>query len=149
MTLAPGCALCGSDGGEVIWRDGSARVVLADEPEFPGFVRVIWNAHVAEMTDLAEADRTRLMALVWCVEQAQRDLLRAHKVNLASLGNAVAHLHWHVIPRWRDDSHFPAPVWAGALRDGERRRQDTFADLSGYRVALGARLAEIPFGAVG
>lgn len=149
MTPVSDCALCASDGGDVIWRDEFARVVLADEPDFPGFVRVIWNAHVAEMTDLSVADRTRLMALVWCVEQAQRDLLRAHKVNLASLGNAVAHLHWHVIPRWRDDSHFPSPVWAEALREGERRRQNTFADLSGYRAALAARLAEIPFGAAG
>jgi len=30
----------------------------------------------------------------------------------------VPHLHWHVIPRYRDDRHFPAPVWASADREG-------------------------------
>jgi diadenosine tetraphosphate (Ap4A) HIT family hydrolase len=33
------------------------------------------------------------------------------KINLASLGNVVPHLHWHVIPRFADDPHFPNPVW--------------------------------------
>ena len=35
---------------------------------------------------------------------------------MASLGNVVQHLHWHVIPRFEDDAHFPAPVWAQAVR---------------------------------
>ena len=39
------------------------------------------------------------------------------KVNLASLGNVVPHLHWHVIPRFADDPHFPNPVWGSKLRD--------------------------------
>jgi diadenosine tetraphosphate (Ap4A) HIT family hydrolase len=38
------------------------------------------------------------------------------KVNVASLGNVVPHLHWHIIPRYADDAHFPAPVWAQAAR---------------------------------
>jgi diadenosine tetraphosphate (Ap4A) HIT family hydrolase len=28
----------------------------------------------------------------------------------------VPHIHWHVIPRYIDDAHFPAPVWAEAKR---------------------------------
>jgi diadenosine tetraphosphate (Ap4A) HIT family hydrolase len=36
---------------------------------------------------------------------------------VASLGNVVPHLHWHVIPRYADDAHFPAPVWAQAVRE--------------------------------
>lgn len=43
--------------------------------------------------------------------------MKADKVNLATLGNVVAHLHWHVIPRFTDDAHFPAPVWASVKPD--------------------------------
>jgi diadenosine tetraphosphate (Ap4A) HIT family hydrolase len=32
----------------------------------------------------------------------------------------VPHLHWHVIPRFADDAHFPDPVWASRRRDGVR-----------------------------
>jgi diadenosine tetraphosphate (Ap4A) HIT family hydrolase len=39
------------------------------------------------------------------------------KMNLASLGNQTPHLHWHVIPRFADDSHFPQSVWGTRQRD--------------------------------
>jgi diadenosine tetraphosphate (Ap4A) HIT family hydrolase len=110
------CELCALPGGEVVYRSDKLRVVLVDDPDHPGFCRVIWNTHVKEMTDLPPADRSLLMQTVWQVEAALREVLQPVKVNLASLGNMVPHLHWHVIPRHADDAHFPAPVWAGTQR---------------------------------
>jgi len=52
---------------------------------------------------------------------------RPDKVNLASFGNMTPHLHWHVIPRWRDDSHFPQSIWSAAERQGAPRRVDAAA----------------------
>ena len=118
--MTSGCVFCEGEGGVCLWRDERCRVVLVDEP-FAGFCRVIWNAHVAEMTDLAPADRDHLMDVVFAVEAALRARLGPAKINLASLGNLVPHLHWHVIPRYRDDSHFPQPVWGAAQRPGAAR----------------------------
>ncbi len=122
---ANACELCSLPGGEVCWEDDACRVVLvqgADAVARPGFCRVIWKAHVAEVTDLALADRQRLMQVVFATEEALRGLCRPDKINLASLGNLVPHLHWHVIPRYRDDSHFPAPIWAQAQRPAAAAR---------------------------
>jgi len=139
---APSCALCASDGGEVLYRDELLRVVLVDEPGYPGFVRVIANAHVREMTDLAAADRQRLLAAVFAVESAQREALAPHKINLASLGNVTPHLHWHVIPRFADDAHFPEPVWGARQREpGPARLAERRARLAALRAAIAARLA--------
>jgi diadenosine tetraphosphate (Ap4A) HIT family hydrolase len=91
-------------------------VILVDDANYPGFARVVWNAHVREMSDLLEPDRLLLNDAVWRVEQAVRDVMQPLKVNVASLGNVVPHLHWHVIPRYADDAHFPAPVWAPVAR---------------------------------
>jgi diadenosine tetraphosphate (Ap4A) HIT family hydrolase len=102
--------------GALIWADHQLSVVAVDEPEYPGFTRVVWNAHVKEMTDLAPAERTRVMNAVWAVEAAQRAVMAPEKVNLASFGNMTPHVHWHVIPRYRDDAHFPNPTWAVAQR---------------------------------
>ena len=66
------------------------------------------------MTDLDGPDRALLMQAVWRVEAVMREVLQPTKINLASLGNVVPHLHWHVIPRWSDDSRFPQPIWAAA-----------------------------------
>ncbi|MDR0251043.1 MAG: HIT family protein [Burkholderiales bacterium] len=114
---ASDCPFCLGDGGHVVYRDARCRVVLADEP-FPGFCRVIWNEHIAELTDLSPADRHHCMAAVMAAETALRTLLTPDKINLASLGNLTPHLHWHVIPRFADDSHFPQPVWGIRQRPG-------------------------------
>ena len=110
------CPLCRADGEEVLWRDALCRVIGVADADYPGFCRVILNAHVREMSDLPAADRARLMEVVFAVEQAVREVARPDKVNLASLGNVVPHLHWHVIPRFADDRHFPDAVWASPRR---------------------------------
>jgi diadenosine tetraphosphate (Ap4A) HIT family hydrolase len=110
------CVFCREDGGELLWADDALRVVLADEPDFPGFCRVIWNAHIAEMSDLSDNEREKLMAAVNGVERAIRRVVAPAKVNLASLGNQVPHVHWHVIPRHSNDSRFPLPIWAPRQR---------------------------------
>lgn len=112
------CPLCENPGGEVLWQDDFCRVVLvADTPEYPGFCRVILERHVKEMTDLAPEERTRLMDRVWKTEQAVREVMQPDKINLASLGNVVPHLHWHVVPRFLHDPHFPNPIWGEAKRE--------------------------------
>jgi diadenosine tetraphosphate (Ap4A) HIT family hydrolase len=110
------CNLLAAPGAALVWGDHQLSVVAVDEAEYPGFTRVVWNGHVKEMTDLPAADRVRIMDVVWAVESAQREVMAPEKVNLASFGNMTPHVHWHVIPRYRDDAHFPNPTWAVAQR---------------------------------
>jgi len=114
--MNPSCELCNQDGGDVIYRGEKLRIVLVADANYPGFCRVIWNSHAKEMTDLPPPDRSLLMMTVCKVEQAIREVMQPDKINLASLGNVVPHMHWHVIPRYVDDAHFPSPVWAEVQR---------------------------------
>jgi len=110
------CELCKSEGGTIVLANEWLRVTLVDEPDYPGYVRVIWNDHVREMSELQDDERLRLMRTVFAVESAQREVLSPLKINLASLGNMTPHLHWHVIARFADDLHYPQPVWGKAQR---------------------------------
>ena len=138
---APPCEFCHSAGGVVLWQNDLCRVVRVDEPGYPGFTRVILNRHAREMTDLAPAERDALMAVVYAVESVVRETMRPDKMNLASLGNMTPHVHWHVIPRFRDDRHFPTPVWAAPQREGAvpAERSERAAALA---PALAQRLGE-------
>ncbi len=116
MAPPASCELCTQPGSEIICHHEKLRVVLVNDANYPGFCRVIWNDHVKEMTDLLPEDRTFFMSIVWQVEQAVREVMRPDKMNIACLGNMVPHLHWHVIPRYIEDAHFPAPIWTDMKR---------------------------------
>jgi diadenosine tetraphosphate (Ap4A) HIT family hydrolase len=116
MVKVTDCELCKSQGGTLVIANEWLRVMLVDEHNYPGYVRVVWNEHVREMTELDDAQRQRLMKTVFAVESAQREVLAPLKINLASLGNMTPHVHWHVIARFADDLHFPQPVWGAPQR---------------------------------
>ncbi|QWE24138.1 HIT family protein [Polynucleobacter sp. AP-Elch-400A-B2] len=115
------CVLCKEDlkpeEGQLIWRGDDCRVILINDPDLPGFCRVIWNHHVAEMTDLTYGEREHLMSLVFAVEEAIRHVMCPDKVNIAALGNMVPHIHWHVIPRYQDDAFFPGSAWSKRVQE--------------------------------
>ena len=106
------CPLCDDDGGRLLYRNDRLRVIAVDDPDYPGFTRVVWRDHVAEMTDLDPTLRTIVMEAVYTVERVMRDTLNPDKVNLAAFGTMVPHLHWHIIPRWRGDRHYPDAYWS-------------------------------------
>ncbi len=112
------CPLCKDAGGDLIYKADKYRVIWADEALYPGFLRVIWNEHIREFSDLSDEDQTLLMKVVVKLERFVLNDMQADKSNVATLGNVVPHLHWHVIPRFTDDAHFPAPVWGAAKQDG-------------------------------
>jgi diadenosine tetraphosphate (Ap4A) HIT family hydrolase len=85
------------------------------------------------------------MRVVFEVETTLLECLRPHKMNLASLGNSVPHVHWHVIPRFRDDPHFPSPSWGAPLRPPAPRD----VDLAALKRLLAARLAKLAASQVG
>jgi diadenosine tetraphosphate (Ap4A) HIT family hydrolase len=122
MTKPPGtgvaapCPLCEECGGHLVYENALLRVVRVEDARFPAFYRVIWQAHVAEWTDLPSGQRSALMQTVAKVETVLRQCLQPTKINLASLGNVVPHLHWHVVARFNWDSHFPEPIWGQAQR---------------------------------
>lgn len=127
------CALCLGDGGLLLWRGAGLRLVRADEALHPAWWRLVCDAHVAEFTDLDALARASCIDALALLEQAVREALQPDKVNLASFGNVVSHLHWHVIARWRDDAHWPQPSWGPPLRGADPSRLD----------ALRARLAAV------
>lgn len=114
---ASDCPLCAGPGGLVIVSRALWRVVRVEDADFPAFYRLIWQGHVAEFSDLDAQQRRDCMEVVATIERTLRQALTPTKINLASLGNMVAHLHWHVVARFDWDSHFPQPIWGPRQRE--------------------------------
>lgn len=136
----PGCPLCEAAGGTLLAQTPKWRLIRADEPGFPAFYRVVWNDHVREFSELSPADRAVCMEAVVGVETLLRQYLQPTKVNLACLGNAVPHVHWHVIARFDWDSHFPGSVWAAPQRSAPAER---IAAIEARRASLETELGKL------
>ena len=111
------CPLCFFRDEEILLQTDYLRVIAVhNEPNAPAICRVIWQQHIAEMTDLSALEQHKLMTMVFRVEAAMRQVLQPVKINLAQLGNQVPHLHWHIIARFEQDACFPASIWANPVR---------------------------------
>lgn len=111
------CDLCKTSPHQTLWQDDFCRVVLLNDKDYPAYCRVELIEHIKEMTDLMPHQRARMMNVVFAVETAIREVIRPDKINLASLGNKTPHMHWHVIPRFEKDKHFPNSHWGEAVRN--------------------------------
>ena len=142
------CPLCSAAGGVLVAQTSHYRLIRADDASHPIFYRLIWQSHVAEFSDLSVPERLLCMEAVATVEQVLRQQLppdlRPTKINLASLGNVVPHLHWHIIARYDWDNHYPDPVWATARRAPDAQQlQALQAQLPALDAALQAALAAL------
>ena len=112
------CALCSSQKYPIIWANNLLRIVLINDQNYRGYCRVDLINHVKEMVDLDEETRNEFMGVIFQMEKYIKEYLQPDKINLASLGNITPHLHWHIIPRYLSDNHFPDSIWS------EKKRND-------------------------
>ncbi len=119
------CELCTENHPKHCFSTPHFYVIDAGDDNFPAFLRVVARRHVTEMTLLTEEERQELMTVLLTIEALMRERLRCDKVNWAQFGCVVAHLHWHITARWKDDSFFPETPWGRAQRpvDQEKSHQ--------------------------
>ena len=110
------CPLCQTQASNEIWRNNHFYVIDAKDPLFPCFLRVVSCRHIAEMSQLTTDERNELWGILNTIEVELIEKLHPTKINLAQFGNMVPHLHWHIIARWEDDSHFPECPWGPKQR---------------------------------
>ena len=111
------CVLCSSQKYPIIWVNDLLRIVLINDQNYRGYCRVDLINHVKEMADLDEETRNEFMGVIFQTEKIIKEYLQPDKINLASLGNITPHLHWHIIPRYFSDNHFPDSIWSKKKRN--------------------------------
>jgi len=107
-----------TDEGLVVARGEVAYVVLNLYPYNSGHLMVCPHRHVADYTDLTQAEVMEVAALTQEAMRALRAVSGAHGFNIGLNQGAVSgagiagHLHQHVVPRWGGDTNF-MPIVAG------------------------------------
>jgi diadenosine tetraphosphate (Ap4A) HIT family hydrolase len=90
---------------------GTSIAYLHDDQFFPGWTFLVLKRHATELWQLEPAERGRLIEEVTRVARAVSVAFDAVKMNYELLGNAIPHVHWHLVPRRADDPSPRVPVW--------------------------------------
>ena len=85
--------------------------VLGNDQYYPGYTIVIARRHATELYHLPEAESTAYFQDMLRMARAIDRAFSPRKMNYELLGNTVAHLHWHLFPRYADDPNRSGPVW--------------------------------------
>ena len=91
--MTQNCPLCAPEGEHVIVENDKFRIIRVDDPEFPGYFRLIWQDHLKEVSDLDPGDRLVMWDALTRLEEAVIEAMHPEKVNWAQFGTMVPHLH--------------------------------------------------------
>jgi diadenosine tetraphosphate (Ap4A) HIT family hydrolase len=93
---------------------GRSIAYLHADQFFPGWTFLVLKRHATELFHLEPAERDELMAEVSRVAAVLATVFQARKMNYELLGNQIAHIHWHLVPRRADDPRPAEPPWVVA-----------------------------------
>src|SRR5215471_10818480 len=89
----------------------TAVAVLGTDQYYAGYTLVISRRHATELYHLPDGESTAYFQDMLRVARAIDRAFSPRKMNYELLGNTVAHLHWHLFPRYADDPNPRRPVW--------------------------------------
>lgn len=70
-----------------------------------------------EMSDVPAETRLEIYTLLHEIEKFMLEYYQADKINIASFGNYVPEVHWHIMARFANDNYFPEPMWGTQQRE--------------------------------
>ena len=88
-----------------------STLLLMNNAHIPWVILVPKRDDVTSILDLSSADYDILTSEIRHVAQLMQNLFNPERLNIASLGNVVSQMHWHIVCRFTDDICFPKPVW--------------------------------------
>jgi len=134
----PACSREWPDEAQRIVDCGSSVAYLHDDQFFPGWTFLVLKRHATELWQLDAAERATLIEEVTRVARAVGTAFGASKMNYELLGNQIAHIHWHLIPRGADDPAPRLPVWTVAHEPRRLPASEFAARIALIRSHLGA-----------
>ncbi len=100
---------------KIIWENSLVRIEI-EESEIP-WLKIFTQESYREMSEVAPAVKIEIYTLLDLIEKEMLSYYKPTKINIASFGNYMPHVHWHIMARFAEDSYFPEPMW------GEKQRE--------------------------
>lgn len=87
------------------------------ESEIP-WLKIFTKQKRKEFSECTAEEKAAIWTALDRIEKAMLSYYHPEKINIASFGNMLPHVHWHIMARFKEDSYFPEPMWGTKQRDG-------------------------------
>lgn len=87
------------------------------ESEIP-WLKLFTQEPYTEMSQVPHAVQLEIYNLIDVIEKQMLEYYAPNKINIASLGNYMPRVHWHIMARFKEDSYYPEPMWGEKQREG-------------------------------
>ena len=148
--MSSGCEICQriarftSDNPYLIAELDTGYAVLGDNQHYRGYTIFLAKQCAPELHHLAPDIRVRFLSEMADVAEAVFRAFEPRKLNYELLGNSVAHLHWHIFPRYDSDPNPRWPVWNNdEFLQAPRRTDIAPAELAEMRERVQRALADV------
>lgn len=100
-----------------------------EESEVP-WLKIFTQVERREFSECSVDEKSAIIEALDVIEKEMLDYYQPIKINIASFGNYVPLVHWHIMARFKEDSFFPEPMWGKKQREGQLflRSFDTFCE---------------------
>ena len=99
----------------VVYENENIRIET-EESEIP-WLKIFTQYPYKEMSEVPAHIKFEIYDLLDYIEKEMIAYFNPDKINIASFGNYVPHVHWHIMARFKEDSYFPEPMWGKKQRN--------------------------------
>lgn len=101
----------------IIYENELVRVEI--EPFEIPWLKIFTQKDLKEFSDCDTQTKQEIWRCLDIIEKEMISYFSPDKINIASFGNYVPHVHFHIQARFKEDSYFPEPTWGKKQREAE------------------------------
>ena len=89
-----------------------------EQSEIP-WLKIFTNESIKEFSECNNETKQEIWKYLDLIEKEMLNHFKPDKINIASFGNYVPHVHFHIMARFKEDSFFPEPMWGKKQREAK------------------------------
>jgi len=101
----------------IIFKNDLIKIEI-ENSEIP-WLKIFTNEPIKEFSNCDENTKKEIWKYLDLIEKEMINYFNPDKINIASFGNYVPHVHFHIMARFKNDSFFPEPMWGKKQREAK------------------------------
>ena len=101
----------------ILYENDNIKIEV-EKNEIP-WLKIFTQHPYKEMSEVPAEVKFEIYDLLDVIEKEMLAYYKPKKINIASFGNYLPHVHWHIMARFEEDSFFPEPMWVSKQREAQ------------------------------